>query len=42
LESLSKYVDTNRKAMPDDTQLQNIIDEIAQLIDSTLFRLTLK
>jgi DNA-binding ferritin-like protein len=41
-ESLSKYVETNRKAMPDDTQLQNIIDEIAQLIDSTLFRLTLK
>jgi hypothetical protein len=32
----------NRKAMPDETQLQNIIDEIAGLIDSTLYKLTLK
>jgi hypothetical protein len=28
--------------MPDDTELQNIIDEIAALIDSTLYKLTLK
>jgi len=36
------FVDKNRKSMPDETQLQNIIDEIAQLIDSTLYRLSLK
>lgn len=42
LESICDYVKNNRKAMPDDSQLQNIIDEIASLIDSTLYRLTLK
>ena len=36
------FVDKNRKSMPDETQLQNIIDEIAQLIDSTLYRLSLE
>jgi hypothetical protein len=25
--------------MPDDSEIQNLIDEIAQLIDSTLFKL---
>jgi hypothetical protein len=42
LESICDYVKKNRKAMPDDSQLQNIIDEIAALIDSTLYKLTLK
>ena len=42
LESICDYVEKNRKAMPDDSQLQNIIDEIAALIDSTLYKLTLK
>jgi hypothetical protein len=42
LESISEYVKKNRKAMPDESQLQNIIDEIAALIDSTLYKLTLK
>lgn len=39
---MRNFVDKNRKSMPDETQLQNIIDEIAQLIDSTLYRLSLK
>lgn len=39
LESLSEYVDEARKAMPQDSEIQNIIDEIAQLIDSTLYLL---
>jgi len=30
------------QAMPDESELQNIIDEIAALIDSTLYKLTLK
>jgi phage gp36-like protein len=42
MESISEYVKKNRKAMPDESQLQNIIDEIAALIDSTLYKLTLK
>jgi hypothetical protein len=42
LEGICDYVKDNRKAMPDDSQLQNIIDEIAALIDSTLYKLTLK
>ena len=42
LESICDYVKKNREAMPDDSQLQNIIDEIAALIDSTLYKLTLK
>jgi hypothetical protein len=29
-------------ALPDDSQLQNIVDEIAALVDSTIYKLTLK
>jgi len=39
LESLKTFVDDARKDLPQETQLQNIIDEIAQLIDSTLYKL---
>jgi DNA-binding ferritin-like protein len=42
LTSIKDYVYKNRKALPDDTELQNIVDEIAALIDSTLYRLTLQ
>jgi hypothetical protein len=42
MESLKDYVEKNRKAMPKESELQNIIDEIAALIDSTLYKLTLK
>lgn len=39
MESLKNFVDDARKDMPQETQLQNIVDEIAQLIDSTLYKL---
>ena len=39
LESLKNFVDDARKDLPQETQIQNIIDEIAQLIDSTLYKL---
>ena len=42
LTSIKDYVYKNREALPDNTQLQNIVDEIAALIDSTLYKLTLK
>ena len=39
MESLKSFVNDARKDLPQETQLQNIIDEIAQLIDSTLYKL---
>jgi hypothetical protein len=39
MESLKNFVDAARQDLPQETQLQNIIDEIAQLIDSTLYKL---
>ena len=39
LESLKDFIDAARQDLPQETQLQNIIDEIAQLIDSTLYKL---
>lgn len=39
LESLKKFVVDARKDLPEESQIQNIIDEIAQLIDSTLYKL---
>lgn len=39
IESLKTFVDEARKDLPQETQIQNIIDEIAQLIDSTLYKL---
>lgn len=39
LQALSASVRTMRKALPNDTELQNLIDEIAQLIDTTLYKL---
>tara|TARA_R110000868_G_scaffold217718_1_gene467826 strand:+ start:89 stop:466 length:378 start_codon:yes stop_codon:yes gene_type:complete len=41
LEGLSDFVGESREHLPQDTELQNIVDEIAQLIDSTLFLLKL-
>jgi hypothetical protein len=29
-------------ALPEESQLQNIVDEIAALVDATIYRLTLK
>ena len=39
LKSLCDFVEEIRKELPQDTQLQNIVDEIAQLIDSTQYKL---
>ena len=39
LKSLCDFVKEIRTELPKDSQLQNIIDEIAQLIDSTLYKL---
>lgn len=44
LASLCKWIDDNRDDIgePTDTHLQNIIDEIHQLVNQTMYRLTLK
>jgi hypothetical protein len=39
LESLQKFVAESRESLPQETEIQNIVDEIAQLIDSTLYKL---
>jgi len=37
--ALQKYVDQNRKHLPKDSELQNTIDEILDLINSLLYKL---
>lgn len=39
LSSMQQFVDEARGDLPQDSEIQNIIDEISQLIDSTLYRL---
>lgn len=39
LTQIKDFVDKNRDALPDDTQLQNIVDEVCELIDTTLYKL---
>ena len=39
LKSIQAFVDEARKDLPQDSEIQNIIDEISQLIDSTLYKL---
>ena len=39
LESLQKFVAEGRQDLPQDTELQNIVDEIADLINSTTYKL---
>jgi len=36
---LAKYVDTTRTALPENTDLNNIVDEISGLINSTIYKL---
>ena len=36
---LLSYIDECRKELPQDSELQNIVDEMTQLIDSTLYKL---
>ena len=42
LTPLKGFVQEARKEIPQDSELQNIVDEIADLINSTLYLLTLK
>ena len=39
LQMIKRYVDAHRKDLPDDSALQNIVDEIVGQIDSTLYKL---
>lgn len=39
LESMKEFVEESRAELPQDTELQNIIDEIADLINTTLYKL---
>jgi hypothetical protein len=39
LTSLREYVSEERKELPDNSEIQNIVDEVAALIDSTLYKL---
>jgi DNA-binding ferritin-like protein len=39
---MSNYIQAMRAELPNDTQLQNIVDEIASAIDTTNYLLTLK
>lgn len=39
LQTIKRYVEAHRKQLPQDTPLQNIVDEIVDLIDSTLYKL---
>jgi DNA-binding ferritin-like protein len=39
LQMIKRYVDVHRNDLPDDTALQNIVDEIVGQIDSTLYKL---
>lgn len=39
LESMKEFVEESRTELPQDTELQNIIDEIADLINTTLYKL---
>jgi hypothetical protein len=39
LQWLSTYVEKNRESVGKDSELQNMVDEIAGLIDSTLYKL---
>ena len=40
LQGLSQFVQTNRSVVGIDSELQNLIDDIQQLIDSTIYKLT--
>jgi hypothetical protein len=39
LKTLRKWLDDNRQEACDDSEIQNIIDETTQLIDSTMYKL---
>ena len=39
LQNMAAFIEEARKQLPQDTELQNIIDEIADLVNSTLYKL---
>jgi hypothetical protein len=39
LKGLRRYIDDNRLAMTDCSEIQNLIDEAVALIDTTLYKL---
>ena len=39
LTDLMEYVKENRKTLPDDSEIQNLVDEIADLINTTRYKL---
>lgn len=39
LGQVSKYIAQTRKQMPQDSELQNLVDEIAALTDTTIYKL---
>lgn len=39
LDDLCVYVDAKRTKLPQDSMLQNIVDEIVQLLDSTIYKI---
>ena len=39
LENMKEFVEESREELPQDTELQNLVDEIADLINSTLYKL---
>lgn len=39
VEELSQYFQENRQNLPQDTEIQNLCDEIQQLMDSTIYKL---
>jgi hypothetical protein len=40
LKALSAYVQANRSVVGADSELQNMVDEVLALIDSTIYKLT--
>ena len=39
LDDLCVYVDAKREKLPQDSMLQNIVDEIVQLLDGTIYKI---
>ena len=39
LEDLKEYIKENRKTLPDDSEIQNLVDEIADLVNTTYYQL---
>jgi len=37
--ALQKFVDTTRTQLPDNSDLNNVVDEISQLVNSTIYKL---